>query len=80
MVASAALGHLETIQDGETGLLVPPGDAQALADAVARILDDPELGGRLALNSRTAALARFGVARYRSEIISVIESVRRVRR
>ncbi|MGG7507696.1 glycosyltransferase family 4 protein [Plantibacter sp. YIM 135249] len=80
VVASAALGHLETIQDGDTGLLVPPGDAQALADAIATILDDAELGARLARNSRTAALARFGVTRYRAEIISVIESVRLVRR
>jgi len=38
----------EMIVDGEQGLLVPPGDAPALADALERIIDDPALLPRLA--------------------------------
>jgi glycosyltransferase involved in cell wall biosynthesis len=37
----------EVIDHERTGLLCPPGDAQAAADAVLRLLDDPELRGRL---------------------------------
>lgn len=68
VVASATLGHLETVQEGATGLLVPPGDAAALAAAIGRLMDDPGLAGRLADNGRAVALARFSVQRYRSDI------------
>jgi glycosyltransferase involved in cell wall biosynthesis len=45
--------------DGETGLLVPPGDPGALAWAIGRILDDDALGLRLSEAGRRRALARF---------------------
>lgn len=47
VVATAVDGTPEIVRDGETGLLIRPGDPSALADAVARILDDPELAGRM---------------------------------
>jgi glycosyltransferase involved in cell wall biosynthesis len=43
VVAAAAGGCLETIEDGVTGLLYPMGDAKALAGAVIRLLEDPAL-------------------------------------
>ncbi|HEX4086710.1 MAG TPA: glycosyltransferase [Chthoniobacteraceae bacterium] len=42
VIATAAGGPLEIVKDGETGLLVPPGDAAAMAGAIARILRDQE--------------------------------------
>ena len=45
VVAAAAYGHLESITDVETGLLVPPGDAAALAEAV-RAADHRSRAGR----------------------------------
>ena len=45
--------------DGETGLLVPPGDPGALAWALGRVLDDPVLAARLAEAGRRRALERF---------------------
>jgi glycosyltransferase involved in cell wall biosynthesis len=45
--------------DGETGLLVPPGDPYALAWALGRVLDDPDLSHRLAGAGRRRALDRF---------------------
>jgi phosphatidylinositol alpha-mannosyltransferase len=41
-------GYDEVVDDGVTGLLVPPGDPEALATAVGRILDDTDLARRLA--------------------------------
>ena len=37
----------EQIKDGVNGLLVPPGDSEALADAIRRIVNNPQLGARL---------------------------------
>ncbi|MGN7797590.1 glycosyltransferase [Leifsonia sp. 22587] len=68
VVAAAALGHLESIEDGRTGLLVTPGDPVAMADAVERLLDDPELAHRMAEDARASALQRFTLDRYRAEI------------
>ncbi len=45
--------------DGETGLLVPPGDAGALAQALGRVLDDPVLARRLGAAGRRRVLRRF---------------------
>lgn len=59
VVATAVDGTPEIVRDGETGLLVPPGDAGALAAALARILDDPALAGRMG-----EAALRIGRAEY----------------
>jgi glycosyltransferase involved in cell wall biosynthesis len=45
--------------DGESGLLVPPGDPDALAQAILRALADPELRARLGAAARERALANF---------------------
>lgn len=42
VVASRAGGLSEVVADGHTGLLVPPGESQPLAEAVARLLEEPE--------------------------------------
>jgi len=49
----------DTIADGETGLLVPPGDAAALADRICTLLGDPELAGRIGPAGRRTATENF---------------------
>jgi glycosyltransferase involved in cell wall biosynthesis len=65
------------VEDGTTGLLVPPGDAAALAGALARLLADP---------AEAARLGRAGWARIRSRhdpaahVVALQEVYRRVAR
>ena len=47
VVASNVGGIPEVVADGETGFLVPPDDVDALAGALQRLLDDPELRARM---------------------------------
>lgn len=55
VVASAGSGAAESVRDGETGLLVPPGDGAALAAALERLLGDPALRRRMGAAARQYA-------------------------
>ena len=59
IVATAVGATPELIRDGQEGLLVPPGDASALADAIARLQRDFVEARRLGLAARRRAIARF---------------------
>ncbi len=59
VVASAVGGMAEVVRDGETGLLVPPGDPAALAGAIRRVLSDDALRAHLVAAGRADAVARF---------------------
>lgn len=59
VVASRIGGVPEIVEDGVTGLLVEPGDVQALSDAVARLLGDRALAERMGQAGRAAVLERF---------------------
>jgi glycosyltransferase involved in cell wall biosynthesis len=59
VVASAVGGLLDLVVDGETGLLVRPGDVSALRAALHRLLGDPELRRRLGEAARERALTHF---------------------
>jgi glycosyltransferase involved in cell wall biosynthesis len=61
-VASRLAGLDELVDDGETGLLVPPGDPASLADALARLLGDEALRRRMGEAAYRAARARFAAA------------------
>jgi glycosyltransferase involved in cell wall biosynthesis len=47
-VSTWVSGIPELVEDGKTGLLVPPGDRAALATALARLMSEPDLRARLA--------------------------------
>lgn len=52
VIGSRIGGIKYVIKDGETGLLVPPGDPDALADAIMKLLNDEELIRKMGLNGR----------------------------
>lgn len=54
VVASRVGGIPDIVEDGETGVLVPPGDAEALADALVRVFGDRALAERLGDSARVA--------------------------
>jgi glycosyltransferase involved in cell wall biosynthesis len=57
IVASAAGGNLELIRDGHNGLLVPYGDPAALARALTRLANEPDLALKLGTQAQTDAEA-----------------------
>jgi glycosyltransferase involved in cell wall biosynthesis len=59
VVASAVGGLTNTIRDGDTGWSVPVGDATAMADAIAAVLDDPAEARRRAARGRDMVLAAY---------------------
>ncbi|MGP4725507.1 glycosyltransferase family 4 protein [Agrobacterium deltaense] len=61
VVATRGGGVTEIIRDGETGLLVPPGDASALASAIGCVLSKPALAERLAQKGREDVSQRFSL-------------------
>ncbi|MEW6486597.1 MAG: glycosyltransferase family 4 protein [Thermodesulfobacteriota bacterium] len=61
VVATRTGGIPEIIQDGVHGLLVPPRDPAALAEAVLRLLEDGALAARLASAGQERVRNRFGV-------------------
>ena len=59
VVATRVGGVHETCLDGETGFLVPPGDRQALADAIVRLARDPALRARFGRAGRRYVLDNY---------------------
>ncbi len=59
-VAATSGGALpEVVEDGVTGILVPPGDAPALAQAIRTLMGDPELCRRMGQAGRERVLEKF---------------------
>ena len=61
VVGTAVGGVPEVVADGDTGLLVPPGDPEALAEAVCTLLADPERAQSMGERGRQRAAAHFRI-------------------
>lgn len=75
VVASGVQGLQEVIRDGETGLLVPPGDSARLAGAIGSLLDDPDRAAAFARAGAVDARQRFSEERYRTEVKDVVSAL-----
>jgi len=61
VVATTVGGNPEVVQDGRTGLLVPPRDPHALANAISRLLEDPGLARRFGRAGRDRVAEHFSI-------------------
>jgi glycosyltransferase involved in cell wall biosynthesis len=59
VVATSAGAFPEVVADGLTGILVPPGDPDALASAIRGLLEDPDLCRRMGDAARRRVVRRF---------------------
>ncbi|HXT22244.1 MAG TPA: glycosyltransferase family 4 protein [Thermoanaerobaculia bacterium] len=72
VVATAVSGNPEAVEDGVTGLLVPPESASALAEALIALLADPERRRRMGEAGRARVAERFGIDRIAAEHLALL--------
>lgn len=77
VVASNVGGVPIAVKDGKTGILVPPGDEDAIADSVIRLLDDPELRRKMGSAGRKHVREKFSVNLKVKETIDLYEKLMR---
>jgi len=77
VVATRVGGIPELVEHGKTGLLVPPGDARELANAICTVLSDPELRRKSATAARIKALAQYTPRRVAEQTLAVYETILR---
>jgi glycosyltransferase involved in cell wall biosynthesis len=76
-VLASAVGELpHSIVEGETGRLIPPGDAAALAEALASMLRDPTRLAAMGKAARARVLDRFGSAAFARAGAEVLQRIR----
>jgi glycosyltransferase involved in cell wall biosynthesis len=79
IVVTPVGGIPEVVKDRENGLLVPPGDASALAQALREILEDSSLGKILAENAVRTVEARFSPPVVLGQLSRIYEDLKAVR-
>jgi glycosyltransferase involved in cell wall biosynthesis len=68
VVAYDVGGVPDVVREGVDGFLVPPGDAIAMAERLAQLAADPELGRRFGAAGRERVLERYGVGRLLDDV------------
>lgn len=79
VVASAVDGIPHYLHDGTHGLLVPPGDVDALAEAMRRLLLNPDQARAMGANGRLLVESRYGERHYAMHFRDMVEAAARRR-
>ncbi|MGH8104380.1 MAG: glycosyltransferase family 4 protein [bacterium] len=75
VVATRVGGIPDMVVEGETGLLVPPKDSEALASAITRLLRDPEMRRDMGRNGRERVLANWTMDRAFADVLSCFKDI-----
>lgn len=75
VVAADHGGHREIIEQGRTGLLVAPDDADAFCDAVMTLLSDPARADAISEEARRHASARFSIEKHVERVCAVYDEL-----
>jgi colanic acid/amylovoran biosynthesis glycosyltransferase len=75
VIAANSGGVTDIVKDGVTGLLVPERNAAALADAIAALLRDDALAGRLAAVGQAWVRERFSSERVAKQFFDIYQHV-----
>ncbi|HRV96122.1 MAG TPA: glycosyltransferase family 4 protein, partial [Anaerolineae bacterium] len=75
LVASKVGQIADVVQDGHNGLLVPPGEATALADMINKLISEPSLRSQLGRQAREDAVRKHSWAQYISRLEQVFDAV-----
>lgn len=75
VIATRHGGALDIVVDGETGLLVPPSNVDALADAIARLASDPELRQRMGASGAERQRTIFSMHEQSRQMLEVYGEV-----
>lgn len=75
VIATASGGNVEALRHGETGLLVPPENAEALAAAAEHLLRTPDLARTIVIAAAAEARDRFGEDRHASAIMALYDEM-----
>ena len=75
VIVSNTTGICDYVRDGETALLVPPGNAAALRDAMLRLWNDPQERRRLGSNAAQAVHDRFAAATFALHLARIAEDI-----
>jgi glycosyltransferase involved in cell wall biosynthesis len=78
VISTRVAGIPEIVDNEENGLLVAPGDVPALAAAIERLLNDPQLRARFGANARRKAEERFDVTKNVAELYRLFADTARV--
>jgi len=77
VVATRVGGTPDAIEDGKTGLLVPPANAPAMANAIGRILSDPALAARLGTAAQESARRSYSRPAVLGGLLTLYEELAR---
>ena len=74
-IASGVGGILSIIEDQRNGLIVPPSDSRSLAEAMLKLIRDPELARRVAIAGQNLVEDRFTLERMADEMMALYNDV-----